>query len=145
MEDSILISTKKILGIAADYTAFDTDILTHISSVLSIAEQLGIAFDPDFALEDESTGWSELDLPQNQLNLLRTYVFLKVRMLFDPPSLSFVIDAMNKQISEYEVRLNNAREELIPVPVVPREVYYDQYPGDSVFRTPWSEGSEVGY
>lgn len=110
MEDSILNSTKKILGIGADYTAFDLDILTHINSTLSVIEQLGISFDPEFVVEDESATWSELELPQNQLNLIRTYVFLKVQMLFDPPNTSFLIDAKNRQLAEYEFRLNVLRE-----------------------------------
>lgn len=118
MEDSILNSTKKILGIGADYTAFDLDILTLINSTLSIVEQLGISFEPDFAVEDETASWSDLELPQNQLNLIRTYVFLKVRMLFDPPNTGYLIDAMNKQIAEYETRLNLLREEALPPTVV---------------------------
>lgn len=118
MEDSILISTKKILGIAAEYTAFDPDIITHINSTFSIVNQLGVISDPGFTIEDESEAWSDLKLPQNQLNLLRTYVFLKVRVLFDPPSTSFLLDAMNKQIEEYEYRLSYLREDLIPLQTV---------------------------
>jgi hypothetical protein len=106
MDDSILNSTKKILGIGPDYTAFDLDILTHINAALSIASQLGVVIDPDFIVEDEMAGWSDLELPQDQTNLLRTYIFLKVRMIFDPPTTSFLIDATNKQIGEYESRLN---------------------------------------
>ena len=116
MENSILTSTKKILGIAADYEAFDLDITTHINSALSIINQLGIGPDEGFEIEDSDPEWSDIGLPQNQLNLLRTYVFLKVRMLFDPPNTSFLIDAMNKQIAEYENRLSYFREGLIPLP-----------------------------
>jgi len=116
MEDSILIATKKILGIGADYSAFDVDIITHINSTFSILNQLGIIPDPGFEIEDETTEWGDLNLPQNQLNLLRTYLFLKVRVLFDPPGTSFLIDAMNKQIDEYEYRLSMFREDLIPLP-----------------------------
>lgn len=117
MEDSILIATKKILGIGADYTAFDVDIITHINSTFSILNQLGVVPDPGFYIEDEAAEWGDLNLPQNQLNLLRTYIFLKVRVLFDPPGTSFLIDAMNKQIDEYECRLSIFREDLIPLPI----------------------------
>jgi len=125
MEDSILIATKKILGIGADYSAFDVDIITHINSTFSILNQLGIVPDPGFAIEDEASEWGDLNLPQNQLNLLRTYLFLKVRVLFDPPGTSFLMDAMNRQIDEYEYRLSIFREDLIPLPVEEVSVDYD--------------------
>lgn len=114
METSILTSTKKILGIAADYEAFDTDIITHINSVFSIVNQLGVGPTEGFAIEDEEAEWGDIGLDEKETNLLRTYMFLKVRMLFDPPATSFLIDAMKQQIAEYEWRLNHFREEAIP-------------------------------
>lgn len=122
MEASILNSTKKILGMTDDYTVFDTDIVTHINSALSILTQIGIGENEDIVIEDSSTLWDDLDLPQNQLNLVRTYVFLKVRMLFDPPTTSFLIEATNKQIEEFEMRLSYFREDLIPLEVEEEEV-----------------------
>ena len=116
MENSILTSTKKILGVGEDYTAFDPDIITFINSTLSIIDQLGIGPAGGFVIEDEDAEWTSLELPENQMNLLRTYVFLKVRILFDPPTTSFLIDAMNKQIQEYEYRLSYLREALVPNP-----------------------------
>lgn len=113
MEQSILTSTKKILGVAEDYTAFDLDILTHINSVLSTLDQLGVGPLGGGSIEDASTDWSDLDLPQNQLGMVRTYVYLKVRMLFDPPSTSFHINAMEAQIKECEWRLNTFREDVL--------------------------------
>lgn len=113
MEDSILISTKKMLGLAKEYTAFDLDIITYINSVFSNLNQLGIGQVGGISIEDDSLLWSDLDIVQNQLNMVRTYIFLKVRMLFDPPTTSFLIDSMNKQIQEHEWRLNIFREELI--------------------------------
>jgi hypothetical protein len=110
MEDSILISTKKILGVGPDYAAFDLDIITHINSTFSIVHQLGIGPDDGFMIEDDSALWSDLEVDPSQLNLLRTYVFLKVRMLFDPPTTSFLIEATNNQIQEYEYRLSYNRE-----------------------------------
>jgi len=110
MEESILKSTKKILGLADDYTPFDLDVITHINATFSILDQLGIGPDGGFFIEDTTTEWIDYEVPPNQLNLIKTYVFLKVRMLFDPPTTSFLIDAMNNQIKEYEWRLNTFRE-----------------------------------
>lgn len=110
MESSILTSTKKVLGIAKDYTAFDLDVIMHINATFSILYDLGLGPVDGFMIEDSSAEWEDFAAPSNQLNLVKTYVFLKVRMLFDPPTTSFLIDAMSKQISEYEWRLNTKRE-----------------------------------
>lgn len=115
MENSILTSTKKILGIQEDYDVFDLDVITHINSSLSIVCQLGIGPVEGFVIEDEFAEWSELGIPQNQLSMVRTYVFLRVRMLFDPPTTSFLIEAMENQIKEHENRLSYYREALIPL------------------------------
>lgn len=112
MEPSILTSTKKILGVMADYTAFDLDILTHINAALAVVDQLGVGPEGGFFVEDADASWDALGLPQNQLNLVRTYVFLKVRLLFDPPTTSFLLEAMGEQVQEYEWRLNVVREEI---------------------------------
>jgi hypothetical protein len=116
MEESILKSTKKILGIADDYTAFDLDIITHINAAFSILDQLGVGPEGGFFIEDEVATWNDFLAPSNQLNLVRTYVFLKVRHLFDPPTTSFLIEATEKQIKEYEWRLNVFREDELPSP-----------------------------
>ncbi len=117
MEQSILTSTKKTLGVSANYTAFDLDIITHINSALSTLNQLGVGPIGGFMIEDSSSDWSDLDIPQNQLSMARSYVFLKVRMLFDPPATSFHIEAMEKQIQEYEFRLNLFRESALETEV----------------------------
>lgn len=118
MEDSILKSTKKILGIADDYTPFDLDILTHINSAFSITSQVGITESGFYVLDDTAT-WTDLDLPQDFLGLLRTYIFLNVRMLFDPPTLSFLLDKMQQQLDEHLIRLSYFRENLIPSGTIP--------------------------
>jgi hypothetical protein len=120
VESSILNSTKKILGLSSDYTVFDLDIITHINSAFSVLCQLGVGPVDGFFIEDEEDVWEDFLIPSNQLNLVRTYIFLKTRMLFDPPGTSYLIEAMNNQIKEYEWRLNIYREILIPVyPFVP--------------------------
>ncbi len=115
MESSILTSTKKILGVDANYTAFDLDIITHINSTFSSLNQLGIGPASGFQIEDASAVWEDLAIPQNQLNMVKSYVYLKTRMSFDPPGTSYLIEAMEKQIREQEWRLSSFREELIPL------------------------------
>lgn len=113
MEPSILNSTKHILGLQEDYNAFDLDVLTHINAAFSTLSQLGIASADGYFVEDATDLWTDLNLPQNQLNLIKTYIFLKVRILFDPPTTSFLIEATDKQIKELEWRLNVYREEAL--------------------------------
>lgn len=111
MDDSILNSTKKILGIEADYTAFDLDILTHINSVFSTLHQLGVGPIEGFTVEDDSATWSAFLDGDPRMNSVKTYIYMKVRLLFDPPGTSFLVDALNNQIRELEWRLNVSREE----------------------------------
>ena len=118
MEESILKSTKKILGLDADYTPFDLDVITHINAAFSLLNQLGVGPVEGFSIEDDSASWSDFDVPSNQLHLIKTYVYLKVRILFDPPGTSFLLEAANNQIKEYEWRLNVFREVELP-PFVP--------------------------
>jgi hypothetical protein len=110
MSESILTSTKKILGIAEDYTAFDVDIIMHINSVFSTLNQLGIGPEIGFMVEDADAEWDSFLLGDTRLNSVKTYVFLRVKLLFDPPSTSLHIAAMEKQIQELEWRLNVSRE-----------------------------------
>lgn len=111
MEQSILNSTKKILGIAADYTVFDLDIITHINTAFSTLTQLGVGPVGGFMIEDDSAEWADFIADDIQNNSVKSYVFLRVRQLFDPPSTSYLISAMEKQIQELEWRLNSHREE----------------------------------
>lgn len=111
MEDSILDCVKKKLGLAKAYTAFDSDVITFINSTFTILAQLGIGPAEGFMIEDETSKWEEFNAPTNQLNAVKTYMYLKVRQLFDPPSTSFHIDAVAKQIQEFEWRLNVLRED----------------------------------
>jgi hypothetical protein len=111
MDASILTSTKKILGIAEDYTAFDTDIITHINSVFSTLTQLGVGPEDGFMIEDSSSMWDDFYVDDNQFNAVRSYVYLRVRLLFDPPTTSYLIAAFDRQVAELEWRLNVHREE----------------------------------
>jgi hypothetical protein len=112
MEQSILNSTKKILGIADDYTVFDLDIITHINSSFSTLTQLGVGPAAGFMIDDASAVWTEfIESDDFQYNSVKSYVFLRVRQLFDPPSTSYLISAVERQIQELEWRLNVHREE----------------------------------
>jgi hypothetical protein len=111
MEKSILNSTKKILGIAEDYTVFDLDIITHINSAFSTLTQLGVGPANGFMIEDATPVWADFIESDLQYNSVKSYVFLKVRQLFDPPATSYLISAVERQIQELEWRLNVHREE----------------------------------
>jgi hypothetical protein len=116
MEDSILKSTKKILGLADDYAAFDLDIITHINAAFSILNQLGVGPQEGYSINSDADLWSEYPVPPNQLHLIKTYIYLKVRSLFDPPATSYLIEAVDNQIKEYEWRLNVFREDVLRPP-----------------------------
>lgn len=107
---SILTSTKKVLGIEENYEAFDEDILMHINSVFATLNQLGIGPEPGFAIEDKTATWDTFLGADLRLASVKTYMYLRVRLLFDPPATSFAIAAMKEQIIETEWRLNVVRE-----------------------------------
>lgn len=109
MTESILDSTKKILGIEAEYTAFDLDIMTHINSIFSILHQLGIGPASGFRIDDNGSVWSDF-VDDDRMISVKTYVFLRVRLLFDPPTTSFHQAALKEQYQELEWRLNVVRE-----------------------------------
>jgi hypothetical protein len=111
METSILISTKKILGIAEDYTVWDLDIITHINSAFSTLTQLGVGPTVGFVIRDETEQWSDFILDDLQLESVKTYIYLRVKLLHDPPATSYAITAMQDQIQQLEWRLNVHREE----------------------------------
>lgn len=120
MEDSILKSTKKMLGIEEDYTVFDLEITTHINAAFSSLSQIGVG--AGAPIEDDSAVWSDLLLPDVQLNLTKTLIFLRVKMAFDPPNTSYLIEAAEKQIREQEYRLMTFVEGETPLPDPVEEV-----------------------
>lgn len=126
MEQSILKSTKKILAIADEYTVFDLDIITHINTAFSILTQLGVGPVEGFMIEDDTAVWTDFDPVDDHFNYnaVKSYVFLKVRQLFDPPVTSYLISAVERQVEELEWRLNTHREGtewVNPDPDVPYE------------------------
>jgi hypothetical protein len=111
MEQSILTSTKKILGIDESYVVFDHDILTHINTAFSTLTQLGVGPAEGFMITDDTAVWQDFISDDLQYNSVKTYVFLRVRQIFDPPTTSYMIDSFDRQIKELEWRLNVHREE----------------------------------
>lgn len=110
--DSILESVKKVLGIAADYTAFDTDIIMHINTALNVVTDLGVGPAEGYAIEDAAPTWEDfLGANNPKFNSVKTYVYLRVRYLFDPPTTSFALEAQKEQYKEQEWRINVRRED----------------------------------
>ena len=116
--DSILQSIKKLLGISSEYTNFDQDIMIHINSVFMILYQLGIGPNKPFSITGEEATWNDFihndnddietvlsGYSYNNLEAIKTYMYMKVRLMFDPPQSSAVTEVINKTISELEWRL----------------------------------------
>lgn len=108
METSILTSIKKMLGIAEDYTEFDEDIITHINSVFLNLTQLGVGPEEGFMIENGTAVWEDFIVDSVQLQAIKTYMYLKVKLLFDPPLSSSVTESFTRMIAELEWRLNVA-------------------------------------
>lgn len=109
--ESILTSIKKMLGIAEEYTQFDADIIMHINTVFMTLTQLGVGPSTGFYIEDEAAEWIDFIPDLNKLQAIKTYIYLKVRIIFDPASLgSATLAAYERQIKEYEWRLNVSAE-----------------------------------
>lgn len=105
--ESILTSIKKMLGIAEEYTQFDADIIIHINSVFTTLTQLGVGPSEGFYIVDKDSEWQEFCPDINKIQAIKTYIYLKVRLLFDPSSLgSSTLAAYERQIQELEWRLN---------------------------------------
>ena len=113
--DSILFTIKKMLGLDPEYDVYDTDIIVLINSALMTLQQYGAVPKEGFVLENASSTWHDALVPDKVLEGVKTYVYLKVKMIFDPPSNSFLMDAFQKMTDELEWRI---REQL------------ESYPGD---------------
>lgn len=106
--DSILTSIKKMLGIAEEYEHFDPDIIMHINTVFMVLNQLGVGPEEGFTIEDSSSVWTDFVPDTTKVEAIKTYIYLRVRLLFDPPNNNGTFDAINRSISELEWRLNVA-------------------------------------
>lgn len=106
MTDSILNTTKKLLGIAEENTEFDLDIILHINSVFTILTQLGVGPSKGFSILDSSAVWSDFIPEGEMMEAVKSYMACKVRMLFDPPTSSTAMQALQNMCNELEWRLN---------------------------------------
>lgn len=103
--NSILDSTKKILGLAADYDVFDLDVIIHINTALTTLTEIGVGPADGFFISDSDDTWSDFLGGDARLNAVKTYIYLRVRLLFDPPASSFALTSMERQLQEMEWRL----------------------------------------
>ena len=108
--ESILTSIKKLLGISEEYTHFDSDLVMHINSVFSILTQLGVGPADGFYITDDSAKWADFIPEGKDLEMVKSYMHQKVRLLFDPPLSSSVMESMNNMIEEFEWRLQVAAD-----------------------------------
>jgi len=120
--DSILASIRKVAGLAIDDTNFDPDIIFAINSAFMSLSQLGIGPKEGFLITDDQAKWSDLIGNRKDLEGVKLYVQSKVRLAFDPPTNSFLVDAIERQIKELEWRLNVQAESTITVVETPTTV-----------------------
>jgi hypothetical protein len=104
--DYILDGVKKALGLAAEYDVFDPEIIMHINSTFSTLHQLGVGPADGFTIEDNVADWADFIGTDARLSSVKSYVYLKVKLLFDPPPNSFAITSLKEMAQEYEWRLN---------------------------------------
>lgn len=110
MTGSILDDVKKVLGLDSSYTPFDADVTMHINTVLAVLSDLGLGSDGGMSIADNTVTWTNLFGNDPTINYVKSYTYMRVKMMFDPPQTSFVIDAYRKQIEELEWRINVNRE-----------------------------------
>ena len=103
--ESILTYIKQLLGIDEDETHFDPDVIMHINSTFSTLNDMGVGPDETFSISDKNAVWDDFMEEAPDFNDVKTYIYLKVKMIFDPPSSSSVMDAYKRQIDELEWRL----------------------------------------
>ena len=108
--DSILTSIKKLLGFEEGYTQFDSDIIIYINATLMILQQLGVGPITGFSIMDKTKTWTDYLGSREDLEAVKTYVYLKVKLMFDPPSSSFVLESIKTLIAELEWRINTQVE-----------------------------------
>ena len=114
MQDSILMTIRKLVCGDPYADHFDTDLLVHINACFSVLNQLGVGPESGFVVTDETQSWSSYVADNRTLNMVKTYVTLKVKKIFDPPLTSSVLEAMDKEISQLEWRLNVAVDPIKP-------------------------------
>lgn len=117
---SILTTIKKLLGLVEADTSFDVDIIMHINSALMFLNQLGVGPNPAYWITSKTETWANFLGASTNLESAKTYIYQKVRLAFDPPTSGVLVDALTKQISELEFRLN-VQAEPRPQPIIEEE------------------------
>ena len=112
MNESILRDIKKMLGLDLFYTPYDVDVIVLINSALMVLCQLGVGPKKGFIVKDYSSTWEDFLINEVNLEAAKQYVYLKVRIVFDPPNSSAVLTSYEKQIQELEWRLNVQAESI---------------------------------
>lgn len=105
MYDSVLLVVKKMLGIDESYEAFDTELITHINSALFVAYNIGVHLVDNYQIDGPNVTWQDICTDIDTIPLLKSYIGLKVRLLFDPPTTGVLHEAMERQVTEFEWRL----------------------------------------
>lgn len=108
ISSSVLNHTKKAMGIQPEYTHFDPEIIMHINSVFSILHQLGVGPKEPYFISDKEDKWVDFIEDKPTINSVKTYVYAKVKLIFDPPTSSFGIKGLEEMCKEFEWRLNVA-------------------------------------
>jgi hypothetical protein len=103
---SILTDVKHKVGPSGDYTYYDRDIIDAINTAFGILTQIGVGPDEGFRIEDDTTEWTDFVTDTTTLNLVQSYIYIKVRLLFDPPTSSTFASALKEEATELEWRLN---------------------------------------
>ena len=106
MVESILDSIKELLGIGSDDTSFDKELIMHINGAIMIITQLGVGPPSGYAITDKNNTWLELTLGRTDLEAIKTDIYLRVRLIFDPPQNSFLVNSIKEQIQEYDWRIS---------------------------------------
>lgn len=106
VEDSILLSTKKSLGVDPSMTHFDPDIIMCINSAFNVLTQLGVGPIDGFSIESEKETWDQFIGENKRLNMVKTYIYLKTKIVFDPPTGNSILETYKETIHEYECRLS---------------------------------------
>lgn len=124
LQDSILTTIKKMLGLDVDYDAFDVDVVTHINTALMTLQQLGVGPEEGMFITGQDETWADFFAPNQMLEAVKTYIYIQVRKIFDPPTNSFVLDSLSKTAEMLEYRLKEQAR------------FFDAEQGKYVRRTP---------
>lgn len=149
MNESILNTIKKMLGLDAGYTAFDTDVIVLINAALMTLHQYGATPKAGLAIIGASETWSQLLPSDKLLEAAKAYIFLKVKMGFDPPSSSYVLNAYKEQASEWEWRIKEQLEaypgNVKDDPIATEVSEGDTYDDDHQYYNPWEDDEDYQY